>query len=87
VQRFAGQPGVTRQRPGPKPAKPVQVAVTVDGCDRNYGRRVQCIPVAFPGDARDKCAWLRAHAYQTVPVVGKDRQHLDADRNGIACDG
>jgi hypothetical protein len=60
--------------------------VNVDGCDHSYGTRAQCIPWTFPAGVTDKCAWLTAHGYQRIPVAGPDRQHLDPDRNGAACD-
>ena len=34
----------------------------------------------------DKCAWLAAHGYAAVRVTGPDRQKLDPDGNGTACD-
>jgi hypothetical protein len=60
-----------------------------DSCDHNYGRVPVCVPWDFPEGIRtpaDKCAYLKNHGIRTVPVTGKDRQGLDADRNGIACD-
>lgn len=85
IQDFAAQPGVQRQKPKSKPTAPVKVAPTIDGCDRNYGTIAQCIPIAFPKDVTDKCGWLTAHDFPALKVVGKDRQRLDPDRNGIAC--
>ncbi|MDI6101788.1 hypothetical protein QLQ12_24505 [Actinoplanes sp. NEAU-A12] len=86
VQPFAGQPGVTRQKPKRKPTAPVKVAPTVDGCDRSYGTIAQCVPVRFPPGVTDKCAWLRDHGFPALKVTGPDRQGLDPDRNGSACD-
>ncbi|GIF08283.1 hypothetical protein [Actinoplanes siamensis] len=85
VQSFAGQPGRARIKPGRSPKNPVKVAPTVDGCDRNYGTRAQCVPLNFPKGVRDRCAWLKAHGFSRVKVVVEDRQKLDPDRNGIAC--
>ncbi|WP_433794626.1 hypothetical protein [Actinoplanes sp. CA-252034] len=86
VQTFAAQPGVTRQKAKRKPTAPVKVAPTVDGCDRNYGTIAQCIPVRFPRGVTDKCAWLRERGYENIRVAARDRQGLDADRNGVICD-
>jgi hypothetical protein len=85
VQDFAAQPGVQRQKPKGKPTAPVKVAPTIDGCDRNYGTIAQCIPIAFPRGVTDKCDWLTGHGFKALKVVGKDRQRLDPDHNGIAC--
>ena len=85
VQRFADQSGVKPLAPKKKTG-PVEVAATVDGCDRNYGTKAQCIPLVFPGKSPDKCGWLRDHGFREVKVAGRDRQRLDADRNGTACD-
>jgi hypothetical protein len=87
VQTFAGQPGITRQKPKRKPTAPVKVAPAVDGCDRAYGTIAHCVPLRFPEGVTDKCAWLRERGFKDLKVVGKDRQQLDPDRNGIACDG
>jgi hypothetical protein len=85
VQRFADQRGVKAQGPKKKTG-PVKVAATVDGCDRNYGTEAQCIPLVFPGKVADRCAWLRDHGFQEIKVAARDRQKLDADGNGVACD-
>ncbi|WP_436533650.1 hypothetical protein [Actinoplanes sp. HUAS TT8] len=85
VQTFAAQPGRTRIRPGKSPKIPVKVAPTVDGCDRNYGTKAQCIPLNYPAGVKDRCAWLKAHGFTGIKVVAKDRQNLDPDRNKIAC--
>jgi hypothetical protein len=87
IQNFAAQPGLARQKPKGKPAAPVKVAPTIDGCDRNYGTIAQCIPIVFPKGVTDKCGWLTAHGFTALKVMGKDRQRLDRDRDGIACDG
>ncbi|WP_285558872.1 hypothetical protein [Actinoplanes regularis] len=85
VQPFAGQPGRARIRPGKSPKAPVRVTPNVDGCDRNYGTKAQCVPVTFPKGVTDRCAWLKAHGFTGVPVAAKDRQNLDPDKNKIAC--
>lgn len=61
------------------------MAANVDGCDRNYGGKTQCIPMTFPPDADDKCDWLTAHGFQHIAVVGSDRQGLDHDHDRVAC--
>lgn len=86
VQNFAGQPGVARQKPRQRPTAPVKVAPTIDGCDRAYGTIAQCVPVRFPAGVTDRCGWLRDHGFKDLKVTGRDRQNLDPDRNGIACD-
>ncbi|MEU4619703.1 hypothetical protein AB0G04_06960 [Actinoplanes sp. NPDC023801] len=86
VQTFAGQPGIPRQKPKRKPTAPVKVPPAVDGCDRNYGTIATCVPVRFPAGVTDKCVWLREHGFEDLKVVGQDRQKLDPERNGIACD-
>ncbi|GIE31786.1 hypothetical protein Ait01nite_048310 [Actinoplanes italicus] len=86
VQTFAGQPGITRQKPKRKPTAPVRVAPTVDGCDRNYGTIAHCVPVRFPAGVTDKCVWLREHGFKNLKVAAKDSQKLDSNRNGVACD-
>jgi hypothetical protein len=60
-----------------------------DSCDHNYGRVPVCVPWDFPVEIKtpqEKCAYLESHGLKTVPVTGKDRQGLDTDSNGIACD-
>lgn len=86
TQTFAAQPGVTRQKPRRSPTAPVKVAPSVDGCDHNYGARGQCIPVTYPEGTVSRCGWLRDHGFKAVKVVGADRQKLDPDKNGVACD-
>ncbi|WP_460363166.1 hypothetical protein, partial [Actinocorallia lasiicapitis] len=69
-------------------AKPAEVAEGYDGCDHNYGTVSQCVPWRFPdgiGRVPDKCEWLRLNGFRDLPVVGKDRQGLDADGDKIAC--
>ena len=85
VQRFAAQPGVRPLPPRRSPMATVGVPANVDGCDRNYGERTQCIPVHFPPDATNKCDWLKAHGFQRIRVVGTDSQRLDHNRDGVAC--
>jgi hypothetical protein len=60
-----------------------------NGCDFNYGQVPLCVPYNFPEGVKtvqDKCAWLASHNFKKIPVSGQDRQGLDADKNGIACD-
>jgi hypothetical protein len=85
VQRFAAQPGVRPLPPRRSPTAKVSVPANVDGCDHNYGEKTQCIPARFPPDATDKCDWLKAHGFKTIRVVGTDRQKLDEDSDGVAC--
>jgi hypothetical protein len=62
------------------------VAPTVDGCDRNYGTRAQCVPLKYPQGATDPCDWLRARGFTGLKVAVKDPQKLDPDGNRTACD-
>jgi hypothetical protein len=86
VQTFADQPGVRPLPKLPSPTATLHQPVNIDGCDHGYGERTQCVPWTFPPGTTDKCAWLAAHGFDAVPVVGKDRHHLDPDGDGIACD-
>jgi hypothetical protein len=85
VQSFAQQPGVKPFKPLPSPTAKHSVPVDVDGCDHAYGKATQCIPWTFPAGTTDKCAWLAAHGYEDIAVVGTDRQKLDPDGNKVAC--
>lgn len=64
---------------------PSSIASTMDGCDRNYGTAAQCVPLALPNGATNWCAWLAAHGYTNLRVVGVDDKHLDPKGTGIAC--
>ena len=86
VQPFAAQPGVRPIGKRPSPRAPMPVVPSMDGCDHNYGTRIQCIPWTFPDGVTDKCAWLAEHGYKTLKVSGTDRQKLDPDGNRTACD-
>jgi hypothetical protein len=86
VQTFAGQPGVRPLPKLPSPTAKLTQPVNLDGCDHAYGERTQCIPWTFPPGTSDKCAWLTAHGFDVVKVLGEDRHHLDPDGNGLACD-
>lgn len=85
VQAFAQQPGVAPQPPLPSPTSTHPVETYIDGCDRNYGTPVQCVPWTFPAGTTDACGWLAAHGFGPLVVVGTDRQVLDRDGDGIAC--
>ena len=86
VQSFADQPGVRPLPAVPSPTATRRVPANVDGCDHAYGDPTQCVPWTFPPGTTDKCGWLRAHGFGAVRVVGTDRQNLDHDHDGIACD-
>lgn len=82
IQRFAeGSAAVA-----PPEQKSPAVPAFVDGCDRDYGTRAQCVPLSFPAGVTDKCSWLAAHGFTGLTVAGRDVQRLDADENGTACD-
>ncbi|GIE48942.1 hypothetical protein Ani05nite_24760 [Amorphoplanes nipponensis] len=86
VQNYAGQPGVKPLKPLPSPTGTHYVRPNVDGCDHNYGGITQCVPWTFPAGTTDKCAWLAGHGFKNLKVAATDRQRLDRDGNGIACD-
>ena len=85
VQAFANQPGVPAQAPVASPTARLSMAPNLDGCDHDYGTVAQCVPATFPAGVTDKCAWLAAHGFKNLKVVGVDRQNLDPDGNKIAC--
>jgi hypothetical protein len=82
-------PALTPQ-PGATAPKVETIPQYADGCDHNYGVVPLCVPWAFPQGSQvsveAKCKWLAAHGFTKIPVKGTDRQGLDPDKNGIACD-
>lgn len=65
------------------------VSVRAPACDRAYRASPRCVPYRFPSGIKNvkaKCRWLVTHGLTKIVVVGKDRQRLDRDKNGIACD-
>lgn len=71
------------------PKIPAPVRPGGDGCDHNYGKVPLCVPYDFPAPittVAQKCDWLQAQGFKDVKVSGKDRQGLDQNKNGIACD-
>jgi hypothetical protein len=70
----------------PKGPSHVKVAWNVDGCDHAYGSANQCVPWDIPGPARNRCHWLAAHGFGKLKIRGRDRLHLDTNRDGVACD-
>jgi hypothetical protein len=85
LQSFAGQPGVRALPRRPSPTAPLSMPAFADGCDHAYGDPNQCVPLVFPPGTANKCAWLAAHGFTAVPVVGEDRQGLDPDGDRRAC--
>jgi hypothetical protein len=59
-----------------------------DGCDHDYGSgNVNvCVPWQIPASPGKACAWLLGNGYPALTVYGTDRQHLDTNHDGIACD-
>ncbi len=57
-----------------------QYSVPIDGCDRNYGVRGECVPYNFPpqvaNNPADKCAYLAKHEFKSLELVGTDRHKL-----------
>jgi hypothetical protein len=89
VQPFADGPAASPLPKQKSPTAPLEVSAFVDGCDHDYGTGTECVPLAFPGGvtgAEGKCAWLAAHGFTDLVVVGRDSQGLDADGDGVACD-
>jgi hypothetical protein len=65
----------------------IHVGWNVDGCDHDYGTPNQCVPWKIPASSgQAACAWLKANGFGPVRVYGRDRQHLDSNQDGIACD-
>jgi hypothetical protein len=60
----------------------------IDGCDHNYGSGSLnlCVPWQIPVPHAQACAFLRGNGYPPLTVYGTDRQHLDTNHDGIACD-
>jgi hypothetical protein len=88
AQPTAGEP-VTAD-PEAKPREHESIPPYADGCDHNYGTVPLCVPWAFPQgfhtSPAKKCEWLKNHDFAGIPVTGVDRQGLDPDKNGVACD-
>jgi hypothetical protein len=65
--------------------------VNIDGCDRNYGVRGECVPFNFPsgvGDsAQDRCAYLLLQRFGPLEVAGEDRQGLAPADGPVADSG
>jgi hypothetical protein len=85
VHNFAGG---LKDRPLKNGTGPHHVAVAwnVDGCDHDYGTANQCVPWTIPAPAGQRCQWLAAQGFGPLKVYGRDRQHLDTNHDGIACD-
>ncbi len=77
-----------RDKPLKNPSGPRHVAVAwnVDGCDHDYGAANQCVPWSIPAAAGQRCQWLKAHGFGPLKVAGRDRENLDTNNDGIACD-
>lgn len=87
VQNFAEQPTVSPLPRLPSPTVPLSMPPNVDGCDRSYGTRSQCVPWQFPPGTADACTWLRDRGFLDSPLTARapDRHHLDPDTDGFAC--
>ena len=95
VPLSSGQPAAHVPQPGgsggksvPNKRGPSKVPVPahVDGCDHDYGTTNQCVPWTITGTtAAARCTWLTGHGFGPLKVYGKDRQHLDSNRDGTAC--
>ena len=69
-----------------QPTAPLAEPISVDGCDHDYAKPNQCVPTTYPAGVTDRCAWLLSHRFGPMTIVGTDREHLDTDHNGVACD-
>jgi hypothetical protein len=86
VQPYAQDP-VGQVHPSmASPTAPVTEPIGLDGCDHDYGTVNQCVPLTYPPGVASRCAWLLAHGFGPMKVVGMDRENLDTDHNGVACD-
>lgn len=66
----------------------LQARMGDDGCDHNYGNGNPnvCVPWQIPAPHGKACAFLLANGFTALTVEGTDRQHLDTNHDGIACD-
>ncbi len=64
----------------------LQARMGDDGCDHNYGAPDVCVPWQIPAPRGKACAFLLANGFHALTVYGTDRQHLDTNHDGIACD-
>lgn len=55
-------------------------------CDPAYVTEGPCVPRRFPRGVWKLCDWLRDQGTTRIEVVGRDRHHLDVDRDGLACE-
>ena len=95
VPLSSGQPAAHVPQPGGSGGKAVPnkrgpskvpVLANVDGCDHDYGSTNQCVPWTIAGTTTAaRCTWLTGHGFGPLKVYGKDRQHLDSNRDGTAC--
>ncbi|WP_430783200.1 hypothetical protein [Actinoplanes sp. G11-F43] len=87
VPTFGGRSSASPLPRLPSPTAALSMPVNVDGCDRSYGTRSQCVPWRFPPGVTDGCGWLRERGFLDTPLTvrGADRHRLDPDRNGFAC--
>ncbi|MBP2339602.1 hypothetical protein JOF41_005780 [Saccharothrix coeruleofusca] len=56
-----------------------------DGCDHAYVTNTGCVPWEFPRHVWWTCLWLREQGITRVEVPGRDRHHLDTNRDGVGC--
>ncbi|MDU0293447.1 hypothetical protein, partial [Saccharothrix longispora] len=57
-----------------------------ENCDPAYTTDGVCVPRWFPRGVWDRCGWLQDQGVTRVEVRGRDRHHLDLDRDGVACE-
>jgi hypothetical protein len=76
----------TRRKARSVIANPKATGALASGCAIGYGAAgAQCVPRRAPGNRRLTCAYLVKQFPHGVSVTGRDRLHLDSNRDKIAC--
>jgi hypothetical protein len=76
----------TRRKARSVAANPKATGALASGCAVGYGvAGAQCVPRRAPGNRRLTCAYLVKEFPHGVSVIGRDRLHLDSNRDRIAC--
>ncbi len=90
VRAFADDLQGTVLTPLPSP-EPFSYGESVDGCDHDYGVAGECVPYNFPPQVVDgaaaKCAYLGAHHFHDLELVGTDRHGLAPPGGPLAPSG
>jgi hypothetical protein len=76
----------TRRKARSVIANPKATGALASGCAVGYGAAgAQCVPKRAPGNRRVTCAYVVEQFPHGVSVTGRDRLHLDSNRDRIAC--